>query len=187
MGRISRASANAIYQRYFEQLQAGGHLYEDGGAWRFRSPRGKVVVDDQICGRIEFDLTNPETHPDMTIRRPDGSWIFHFVNVVDDLEMQITDVIRGRGSPFQYAEAPRAFRALGAAPPRYAHIPLILNPDGTQDEQARRGREHLQLHRRRLRARGGAELPLPARLVAEGRPREDRDRGGDRALRAAAA
>ena len=48
-----------------------------------------------VCGRITFDLSDAETHPDMTIRRPDGSWIFHFVNVVDDLEMGITHVIRG--------------------------------------------------------------------------------------------
>ena len=45
------------------RLEAAGHLYEDHGAIRFRSPREQVVVDDVVCGKIEFDLTNPETHP----------------------------------------------------------------------------------------------------------------------------
>ena len=51
-----------------------------------------MIVDDIVCGRIEFDRS---MDPDMTVRRPDGSWIFHFVNVVDDLEMKISHVIRG--------------------------------------------------------------------------------------------
>src|SRR6266705_3167878 len=56
---------------------------------------GPHVGGDLVCGKIDFDLTNPGTHPDMTLRRPDGSWIFHFVNVIDDLEMKISHVIRG--------------------------------------------------------------------------------------------
>jgi glutamyl-tRNA synthetase len=121
-----------LYERYFQRLKEGGHLFEDAGAWRFRSPREKVLVDDAICGRIEFDLSNPDTHPDMTIRRPDGSWIFHFVNVVDDIEMRITHVIRGEDHLSNTPKHLELFKALGAEPPRYAHIPLILNPDGTK-------------------------------------------------------
>ncbi len=121
-----------IYERYFQQLEAGGWLFEDNGAWRFRSPREKVVVDDLICGRIEFDLSNPDTHPDMTIRRPDGSWIFHFVNVVDDIEMKITHVIRGEDHLSNTPKHLELFKVLGAEPPRYAHIPLILNKDGSK-------------------------------------------------------
>ena len=121
-----------IYERYFERLKAGGWLFEDNGAWRFRSPRERVVVDDIICGRIEFDLSNPDTHPDMTIRRPDGSWIFHFVNVVDDIEMRITHVIRGEDHLSNTPKHLEVFKALGAEPPRYAHMPLILNKDGSK-------------------------------------------------------
>ncbi len=132
LGPYFQSEREAIYQRYFDRLREGGHLYDDQGAWRFRSPREKVTVHDQICGSPEFDLTDPATHPDMTIRRPDGSWIFHFVNVVDDIEMQITDVIRGEDHLSNTPKHLELFKALGAEPPRYAHIPLILNPDGSK-------------------------------------------------------
>ena len=99
---------------------------------RLRSPREHVIVDDIVCGKIDFDLSNPATHPDMTIRRPDGSWIFHFVNVVDDLEMKISHVIRGEDHLSNTPKHIEIIRALGATPPHYAHIPLILNRDGTK-------------------------------------------------------
>jgi glutamyl-tRNA synthetase len=89
-------------------------------------------VDDIVAGRIDFDLSNPATHPDMTIRRPDGSWIFHFVNVIDDLEMKISHVIRGEDHLSNTPKHIEIIRALGATPPHYAHIPLILNRDGTK-------------------------------------------------------
>src|SRR5437763_858328 len=66
-GPYFQSKREAIYTSYFERLRAGGHLFQDQGAWRFRSPREKVVVPDEICGAIEFDLSNPDTHPDMTI------------------------------------------------------------------------------------------------------------------------
>ena len=68
----------------------------------------------------------------MTIRRADGGWIFHFVNVVDDIEMKITHVIRGEDHLSNTPKHLELFEALGATPPRYAHIPLILNKDGTK-------------------------------------------------------
>jgi glutamyl-tRNA synthetase len=131
-GPYFQTQRQAIYQSYFEKLQAADRIYEDGGSMRFRFLREKVVVDDVICGRIEFDLTNPETNPDMTIRRPDGSWIFHFGNVVDDIEMKITDVIRGEDHLSNTPKHVQLYRALGAEPPRFAHIPLILNRDGSK-------------------------------------------------------
>jgi glutamyl-tRNA synthetase len=131
-GPYFQSEREEIYLRYFERLRNGGHLYEDQGAWRFRSPREKVMVQDEICGDVEFDLSNPETHPDITIRRPDGGWIFHFVNVVDDMEMKITHVIRGEDHLSNTPKHIELFQALGATPPRYAHIPLILNPDGSK-------------------------------------------------------
>jgi glutamyl-tRNA synthetase len=68
----------------------------------------------------------------MTIRRPDGSWIFHFVNVVDDIEMQITHVIRGEDHLSNTPKHLELFMALGKRPPQYAHIPLILNKNGSK-------------------------------------------------------
>jgi glutamyl-tRNA synthetase len=131
-GPYFQSERNEIYERYLEKLKGAGHLFEDNGAIRFRSPREHVVVDDLVCGKIDFDLTNPETHPDLTLRRPDGSWIFHFVNVVDDIEMKISHVIRGEDHLSNTPKHIELYRALGAEPPRFAHIPLILNQDGSK-------------------------------------------------------
>ncbi len=129
-GPYRQSERNAVYEKHLAVLEAGGHVYEDGGAIRFRSPRKPVVVEDMICGRIEFDMSNPATHPDMTIRRPDGSWIFHFVNVVDDIEMKLTHVIRGEDHLSNTPKHIELYNALGATPPKFGHIPLILNHEG---------------------------------------------------------
>jgi glutamyl-tRNA synthetase len=131
-GPYFQSEREEIYQRYFDQLQAGDHLYNDGGAWRFRFRREVVEVDDLICGKIAFDFANMEITPDMTIRRPDGSWIFHFVNVVDDIEMKMTHVIRGEDHLSNTPKHIQLYRALGVEPPRFGHIPLILNKDGSK-------------------------------------------------------
>jgi glutamyl-tRNA synthetase len=140
-GPYLQSGRTELYERYLKKLQDASHIFEDHGALRFRSPREHVIVDDIVCGKIDFDLTNPATHPDMTIRRPDGSWIFHFVNVIDDLEMKISHVIRGEDHLSNTPKHIEIFRALGATPPHYAHIPLILNRDGSKmskrDEGAR--------------------------------------------------
>ena len=129
-GPYLQSQRKQVYEKHLARLEASGHTYVDEGAIRFRSPRKTVVVEDIVCGRIEFDMSNPGTHPDMTIRRPDGSWIFHFVNVVDDLEMQITHVIRGEDHLSNTPKHIELYRALGAEPPSFAHIPLILNHEG---------------------------------------------------------
>ena len=140
-GPYLQSERTEIYERYLKKLQDAGHIFEDQGALRFRSPREHVIVDDVVCGKIDFDLTNPGTHPDMTVRRADGSWIFHFVNVIDDIEMKISHVIRGEDHLSNTPKHIELYRALGATPPHFAHIPLILNRDGSKmskrDEGAR--------------------------------------------------
>ena len=131
-GPYFQSEREAVYQRYFDKLHAAGFLYDDGGAWRFRFAREIVEVDDLICGKVLFDFNNLEITPDMTIRRPDGSWIFHFVNVVDDIEMEITHVIRGEDHLSNTPKHLQLYRALGVEPPRFGHIPLILNKDGSK-------------------------------------------------------
>jgi glutamyl-tRNA synthetase len=128
-GPYFQSERNAIYENYLTLLQTKGVVYSDEGALRFRSARKSVIVDDLVCGRIEFDRS---TDPDMTIRRPDGSWIFHFVNVVDDIEMKISHVIRGEDHLTNTAKHIEIYEALGVRPPRFAHIPLILNRDGSK-------------------------------------------------------
>jgi glutamyl-tRNA synthetase len=129
-GPYLQSERKEVYEKHLARLEAGGHTYLDEGAVRFHSPRKTVAVEDLVCGRIEFDMSNPATHPDMTLRRPDGSWIFHFVSVVDDLEMKITHVIRGEDHLSNTPKHIELYRALGAEPPKFAHIPLILNHEG---------------------------------------------------------
>jgi len=129
LGPYFQSERTPVYLKYLSVLEEKGLLYEDEGAVRFRSPRQSVIVDDLVCGRIAFDRS---IDPDMTIRRPDGSWIFHFVNVVDDIEMRISHVIRGEDHLTNTAKHVELYQALGKQPPHFAHIPLILNRDGSK-------------------------------------------------------
>ena len=131
-GPYFQSERTGIYERYLKKLQDAGYIFEDQGALRFRSPREHVVVDDIVAGKIDFDLSNEQTHPDLTIRRPDGSWIFHFVNVIDDIEMRISHVIRGEDHLSNTPKHIELYRALGAPLPQFAHIPLIHNRDGSK-------------------------------------------------------
>ncbi len=131
-GPYYQSERGAIYESYLKKLMDSGRVYEDKGALRFKSSRGMVTVEDEICGRIQFDMSNPVTNPDITIRRPDGGWIFHFVNVVDDIEMRLTHVIRGEDHLSNTPKHVELYEALGVKPPRFAHIPLILNEDGSK-------------------------------------------------------
>lgn len=128
-GPYFQSERTEVYDRYFERLRTADAVYQDGGAWRFRFPARKVVIDDAICGSVEFD---PEAEPDMTVRRPDGSYIFHFVNVVDDIEMGITHLLRGEDHLANTWKHLLLYRAFGAEPPVFAHIPLLLNEDGSK-------------------------------------------------------
>ncbi len=121
------------YQRRTEALLSRGLAYEKDGAVRFKMPREAVVIPDLIVGEVRRELTDrEEQEPDFVILRSDGSPVFHFVNVVDDLEMGITHVIRGEDHLSNTAKHIALFRAFGVEPPKYAHIPLILNADGSK-------------------------------------------------------
>ncbi len=129
-GPYLQSERQHLYDAALAKLEAKGLTYvEENGAVRFRSPRETVVLPDRICGEVKIDRSK---EPDMTIRRPDGSYIFHFVNVVDDIDMRITHVIRGEDHIFNTGKHIELFRALDAEPPEYAHIPLILNDDGSK-------------------------------------------------------
>lgn len=95
---------------------------------RFRNPiDGEVVVDDQIHGRVVFQ--NAELD-DLIIARADGSPTYNFCVVVDDMDMGVTHVIRGDDHLNNTPRQINILRALGATPPLYAHVPMILGPDG---------------------------------------------------------
>lgn len=97
---------------------------------RFKNPtEGQVIVHDAIRGDVSF--SNAELD-DLVIARPDGTPTYNLTVVVDDLDMQMTHVIRGddhlNNSPRQI----NIFRALGAQPPVFAHVPMILGDDGAR-------------------------------------------------------
>ncbi len=97
------------------------------GALRFRVGEGTVVFDDIVRGRVEIDVSN--LGGDFVIVRADGNPLYHFTVVVDDAAMGITEVIRGEDHLSNTPKHILLFRALGHEPPRFAHLPLILNAD----------------------------------------------------------
>lgn len=131
-GPYFQSERRAIYDTWFDVLRANDRVYEDEGAWRFRFERKPVTMHDLVCGEITINYADESNTPDMVIKRSDGSYVFHFVNVVDDLEMKITHVIRGEDHLMNTPKHLQLFEALGATPPLYAHIPLILNVDGSK-------------------------------------------------------
>lgn len=95
---------------------------------RFRNPQeGTVSFVDDINGEITF--ANNELD-DLIIFRSDGYPTYNFSVVIDDMDMQITHVIRGADHINNTPRQINIFRALNATPPTYAHVPLILGPDG---------------------------------------------------------
>ena len=93
-----------------------------------------------MVGSVTRELTDREqVDPDFIIVRSDGQPVFHLVNVVDDLEMAVTHVIRGEDHPSNTPKHIALFRAFGVEPPKYAHIPLILNSDGTKMSKRDKG------------------------------------------------
>jgi glutamyl-tRNA synthetase len=97
---------------------------------RFKNPlSGEVVVDDVVHGRVVFQ--NAELD-DLIIARSDGTPTYNFCVVVDDMDMRITHVIRGDDHLNNTPRQMNMLLALGYPPPVYAHLPMILGPDGTK-------------------------------------------------------
>jgi len=97
---------------------------------RFRNPpAGAVVVEDLVHGSVTFQ--NAELD-DLIIARSDGTPTYNFSVVVDDMDMGITHVIRGDDHLNNTPRQMNMLRALGANVPVYAHVPMILGPDGAK-------------------------------------------------------
>ncbi|MBN8884296.1 MAG: glutamate--tRNA ligase [Rudaea sp.] len=95
---------------------------------RFKNPQGgSVVFDDKVKGRIEW--SNDELD-DLVIFRSDGFPTYNFAVVVDDIDMGITEVIRGDDHVNNTPRQINIYHALGATPPTFAHLPMILGADG---------------------------------------------------------
>jgi glutamyl-tRNA synthetase len=97
---------------------------------RFKNPvDGNVVVEDVIHGNVVFD--NAELD-DLIIARSDGTPTYNFCVVVDDMDMQVTHVIRGDDHLNNTPRQINLLRALGTPTPVYAHVPMILGADGAK-------------------------------------------------------
>ncbi len=132
-GPYYQSQRMAIYRKRVQELKERGFAYDADGAVKFKMIREPVLIPDLIVGNVKRELNDTERQdPDFVIVRSDGQPVFHLVNVVDDLEMGITHVIRGEDHLTNTAKHLALFRAFGVEPPKYAHIPLILNPDGTK-------------------------------------------------------
>jgi glutamyl-tRNA synthetase len=97
---------------------------------RFKNPlTGEVVVDDVVHGRVVFQNSELD---DLIIARSDGTPTYNFCVVVDDMDMQITHVIRGDDHLNNTPRQLNMLLALGQRPPIYAHLPMILGADGAK-------------------------------------------------------
>jgi len=143
-GPYRQSERAAVYAEYLAKLKAAGRTYEKDGAVYFSLPgeryevydehrkktvtkvkREPTVIEDLIRGRVER-----VEDEDFVIVRSDGNPVFHFVNVVDDIAMAITHVIRGEDHLSNTSKHVELFRAFGVPVPAFAHIPLILKQNG---------------------------------------------------------
>lgn len=125
----------AVHKKYLEKLLASGHIYvskeeikEEGQrseVIRFRNPNKDIVFDDLIKGQIKFNTTELG---DFVIAKSLDEPIFHFANVVDDISMGVTHVIRGEEHLSNTPRQILIWEAIGECNrPIYGHIPLILS------------------------------------------------------------
>lgn len=126
---------------------------------RFRAPVGELRFDDLLAGPQRFDAERDVG--DLVVRRADGQWAYQLAVVVDDAAMGIEEVVRGDDLLPATAGQLLLYRALGLRPPRFAHVPLLLDADGARLAK-RRG--SLTLHA--LRAAGVAPQRVVGLLAA---------------------
>ena len=110
--------------------QNAGYRDDPNRVIRFRNPlEGTVAWEDKVKGRI--GISNSELD-DLVIFRSDGYATYNFAVVVDDIDMGITDVVRGDDHVNNTPRQINIYQALGAPVPRFAHLPMILDPEGAK-------------------------------------------------------
>jgi len=117
------------HQEVADKLLAEGKAYLDDGAIRLTVPPGEIAWDDAVHGRISFQGADIK---DFVILRSDRTPLYNLAVVVDDLDMQITHVLRGDDHISNTPKQIALYRALGggAALPVFGHVPMINGPDG---------------------------------------------------------
>lgn len=131
---LYQSARTAAHLAAAEQLLSKGHAYKEdkGGTGRgeaivFRMPGRDMSFHDAVRGELR---KKAEDLRDFVIVRSDGTPVFHLANVVDDIHMRITHVIRGDDHIENTFRHLALFEALGAPPPTYAHLPMIVNAQG---------------------------------------------------------
>ena len=124
-GPYFQSERGDIYQKHLARLRDEGKVYEKDGALWLKVSGETQTIDDIIHGPVQR-----LEEKDFVIYRSNGTPVFHFVNVVDDMEMKITHVIRGEDHLSNTSKHLELYKALGAPAPKFAHIPLILKTDG---------------------------------------------------------
>ncbi len=110
-----------------DRLVKEAAAYEEDGAIRFRMPKGEIAFNDAVYGHISF---RGEDVKDWVILRTDRTPTYNFSVVVDDIDMRITHVMRGDDHISNTPKQIAVYRALGANPPVFAHVPMIHGKDG---------------------------------------------------------
>src|SRR6266542_3621139 len=128
-------------------------------AWRFLVPAGRVSFEDAVHGACAFDVA-AETG-DFVVARADGVAAYQLAVVVDDAAMGMEEVVRGDDLLPSTARQLLLYRALGLAPPRFAHVPLVAGADG-----ARLAKRHGALSLGELRERGADPRAVTGLLAA---------------------
>ena len=124
---IFQGARVARHQQVADQLLKQGNAYMEEGAIRLRVPPGELSWEDAVHGRISF---KGEDIRDFVILRADRSPLYNFAVVVDDIDMQITHVLRGDDHISNTPKQLAVYRALGSVTPIFGHVPMIHGPDG---------------------------------------------------------
>ena len=95
-------------------------------AYRFKMPQPSPAFVDRVAGVVDVD----KAPGDFVLRRADGLWSYQFAVVVDDVEMKITEVIRGDDLLVSTPRQIALYRALGQKAPAFAHLPLVVSAQG---------------------------------------------------------
>lgn len=124
-GPYFQSERNEIYKHYLQILRDKELAYEKEGAIWLKVSGETQIIDDVIHGPV-----HRKEEKDFVIYRSNGTPVFHFVNVVDDIAMKITHVIRGEDHLSNTSKHMELYQAFDAPAPKFAHIPLILKTDG---------------------------------------------------------
>ncbi len=116
-----------IYKEYAEKLLREEKAYRDGEAVILKIPRQTIKIYDLIRDEIEFDT---QTIKDQVLMKSDGSPTYSFACVIDDSLMEVSHVIRGEDHISNTPKQSMIYQALGFKIPKFAHLPLILDPEG---------------------------------------------------------